>query len=94
MLIRKAFKFKLKTTPDIEQKCAMMAGCCRLIWNKALAMNLYRLENEYHLLWYNELAFWLKIWKGSEELAFLKRQPLSSLTANAEEYRQSIQGCF
>jgi len=46
MLVRKAYRYKLKTTPEIKQRCLMMAGCCRLVWNKALALNLYRLENK------------------------------------------------
>ena len=87
MLIRKAFKYKLKTTAEIEQKYSMMAGCCRLVWNKALAQNLFRLENKQPLIWYNEAAFWLKLWKSSEELNFLKQshsQPLQQTLKNLE----------
>lgn len=87
MIIRKAFKYKLKTTPEIEQKCASMAGCCRLIWNKALALNLHRLEMKTPMLWYNELAYWLTFWKTSEELGFLKEahsQPLQQALKNLD----------
>ena len=49
-----------------------MAGCCRFLWNKALALNLKRLEAKQTLMWYNELAFWLTFWKKTEELSFLK----------------------
>lgn len=88
MLIRKAFKYKLKTTPEIEQKCAMMAGCCRLVWNKALAMNLFRLEHKLPILWYQELAFWLTFWKTTDELNFLKdphSQPLQQTLKNLDK---------
>jgi len=87
MLIRKAFKFKLKTTAAIEQKCSMMAGCCRLVWNKALALNLQRLENKQSILWYQESAFWLKFWKTTEDLIFLKNchsQPLQQTLKNLD----------
>ena len=87
MLIRKAFKYKLKVTPDIEQKCSMMAGCCRLVWNKALAMNLYRLDNKQPILWYNETAYWLTFWKSTQELLFLKEchsQPLQQTLKNLD----------
>ena len=37
-----------------------------------LAMNLYRLEHKQALLWYPEMAFWLTLWKSSDEYAFLR----------------------
>lgn len=88
MILRKAFKYKLKTTTGIEQQCARMAGCCRLVWNKALAMNLRRLENKEPILWYNELAYWLTFWKGTDELDFLKEshsQPLQQTLKNLDK---------
>jgi len=79
MIIYKAFQFRLKTDGEIEQKLAQMAGCCRFLWNKALALNLKRLEDKLPLIWYLEFAFWLTFWKKTEELSFLKQchsQPL------------------
>ena len=87
MVIRKAFKYKLKTTPEIEEKCAQMAGCCRLVWNKALALNLHRLDNKQPILWYNETAFWLTFWKSTEDLSFLNdchSQPLQQTLKNLD----------
>ena len=72
MLKRKGYKFKLKTNPKIEEKLAQFAGCCRFVWNKALALNLQRLEEKQPLMWYNELAFWLTFWKKTNECFFLK----------------------
>ncbi len=72
MLIRKAYQFKLKTTEESEEKFSQMAGCCRFLWNKALALNLERLQAKQKLMWYQELAFWLTFWKKTEELSFLK----------------------
>ena len=37
-----------------------------------LAMNLYRLEHKQALLWYPEMAFWLTLWKSSDEYGFLR----------------------
>jgi len=79
MLIRKAYKFRLKTDDKLEQTLAQMAGCCRFVWNMALAMNVKRLEDKQSLLWYHELAFWLTFWKKTEELSFLKSCPSQSL---------------
>ena len=71
MLIRKAFKFRLKTNEKIEQQLSQFAGCCRFLWNKALALNMQRLTNGQRILRYQELDFWSKLWKGSEEYGFL-----------------------
>ena len=70
--IRKAYKFRLKTNRETEEKLTRFCGSGRFVWNKSLAMNLERLEKGQGLLWYNELAFWLRLWKRSEEYGFLK----------------------
>ena len=44
MIIRKAYKFRLKTNLTINRKLAQFAGCCRLVWNKALAFQKERLS--------------------------------------------------
>ena len=72
MLVRKAFKFQLKTTPELEQKLFEQASLCRFVWNKALEFNLRRLRDKKPLILYAESCFWLKLWKSSDELAFLK----------------------
>ena len=37
MLIQKAFKYRLRTTPLVEEKLRRMAGCRRFVWNNGLA---------------------------------------------------------
>ena len=72
-MIRKAYRFKLRVnSPDAAAKLHQFSGCTRFVWNKMLAMNLYRLEHKQALLWYPEMAFWLTLWKSSDEYAFLR----------------------
>lgn len=71
-IIRKAFKFRLSPTEPQTQKLIEFAGASRFVWNKALALNLFRLTHKQPLMWYQELDFWLKHWKKSDEYAFLK----------------------
>ena len=73
--IRKAYRFRLKTNEEIESRLVRICGCARFVWNKCLHMNLDRLEKKQPILWYNELAFWLILWKRSEEYGFLKECP-------------------
>ena len=64
--IRKAFKFRLKITAENQQKLTNYAGGCRFVWNKALALNLDRLNQKQPILRYDALDFWSKLWKQSD----------------------------
>ena len=46
MIVRKAFKFRLKPSDDQLQKMHEYYGHCCFLWNKLLSMNLERLENK------------------------------------------------
>ena len=79
MLIRKAYRFRLKTHPALEQKLFRQVGCCRWVWNQVWRMNQRRLANKQRIIRYHEAAFWLSLWKQSEEYGFLREvhsQPL------------------
>ncbi|MGM0542083.1 MAG: helix-turn-helix domain-containing protein, partial [Pseudomonadota bacterium] len=78
-MIRKAFKFRLNPNSDQAQKMIEFSGANRFVWNKALAMNLFRIEHKQPILWYQEMNFWLGLWKKSDDYGFLKTvhsQPL------------------
>ena len=79
MLIRKAFKYRLKTNRQIESQMAQFAGCCRFVWNKALALQKERLEAGEHCLPYPEMAAELLKWKTDPESSFLKEAPSQAL---------------
>ena len=86
--IRKGFKFRLNPTPEQAQKFIEFSGVNRFVWNKALAINLSRLENKQSILWYNEMDFWTKLWKASDEYSFLKTvhsQTLQQTLKNLEK---------
>jgi putative transposase len=81
VMIRKAFKFTLDTSQAQEAKLANFVVDCRSAWNKALAMNIYRLENKRPILWYEELNWFTTFWKQSEDTATSKtyrRKPCSN----------------
>jgi len=92
--IRKAYKVRLKTNCDIEHKLDRFCGSCRFFWNKCLAMNLERLEKSQPILWYNELAFWLTVWKRSEEYGFLKECPSQVLQQKLKDLERAFRDCF
>ena len=92
--IRKAYKYRLKTNPETEAKLSRFSGSARFLWNKSLAMNQERLEKGQGILWYNELAFWLKLWKQSDEYGFLRECPSQVLQQKMMDLERAFRDCF
>ncbi|WP_350587184.1 transposase [Pseudoalteromonas sp. 3-MNA-CIBAN-0064] len=94
MVIRKAYKFRLKTTPDINAKMAQYAGNCRFLWNKALAINLFKLQNKQKICYYQELDFFSKLWKKSEEYGFLTLSPAQTIQQTLKQLERAFKDAF
>jgi len=92
--IRKAYKVRLKTNNNIENYLLRYCGSSRFVWNKCLAMNLDRLEKGHRILWYNEMAFWLTLWKRSKEYGFLKECPSQVLQQKLKDLERAFKDCF
>ena len=92
--IRKAYKVQLKTNIDIEHILLRYCGSTRYLWNKCLAMNLDRLGNHQGILWYNELAYWLTVWKRSEEYGFLREVPSQVLQQKLKDLERAFKDSF
>jgi len=77
MLIRQAFRFRLREHPAQAREYTRTAGCCRFVWNKALALRqrYYRLFDKH--LSYNKLANRLPRWKRRHP--FLTEAPSQAL---------------
>jgi IS605 OrfB family transposase len=92
--IRKAYKVKLKTNKESEVLLTRFCGSVRFLWNKSLAMNLERLNQRQPILWYNEMAYWLTLWKRSEEYGFLKECPSQVLQQKLKDLERAFRDCF
>ena len=79
MKIRKAYKFRIKETDELLAQLENIAGACRFLWNKVLALNLYRLEHHQPIIRYHEADFWCKLWKASDDYDFLRQVPAHCL---------------
>jgi putative transposase len=93
-VIRKAFKFRLKTTPEINKCLANYADGCRFVWNKALALNLDRLNNKLPILWYEETNFGVTLWKKSDEYGFLKELPSQATQQKLKDLDKAFRDAF
>lgn len=85
MIIRKAFKYRLKTKPEDELLLRQFAGSCRFVWNKALALQKERLDQGEWCLSYNKLALLLPEWKA--DFPFLREvhsQPIQQSLMNLD----------
>jgi putative transposase len=81
-MILKAYKFKLKHKAKLY-KLHQFTGCCRFVWNKALALQLERLNAKEKLYSYRDLASMLVDWKRDPDTSFLK-------DANAQGLQQTL----
>lgn len=66
-----AYKFQLRPKAGQESLMRQFVGCCRFIWNKALALEKETYENEGKRLGYYALAGKLKDWKKEDDTSFL-----------------------
>jgi putative transposase len=85
VVIRKAYKYRLKTDLTTATTLSRYAGCCRFVWNKALALQKDRLDQGERCLSYNKLAVLLPAWKA--EFPFLKEvhsQPVQQTLMNLD----------
>ena len=94
MKIRKAFKYRLKTSNEQAQLLRQFAGCCRKVWNLTLAEQKKRLDNGELCERYNTLAKNLPIWKKSEELSWLSEAPASALQQKLKDLDKAIRDAF
>ena len=94
MLVRKAYKFRLEPNKEQRQKLAMNAGCCRFVWNKALALQKEALEQTKKLFKYTETSSFLTAWKKEEPTSFLKDVDSQALQQTLKNLDRAFKNCF
>lgn len=94
MDILKAYRFKLEPTTEQEQFFLQSVGNARLVWNKMLSLNLWRLESGYPLIWYSEMSKMLTLWKQTEELSFLKSSYSHTLQQKLKDLEKAFKDAF
>ncbi len=73
MKILQGYKFQLCPSGEQEALMRRFAGCCRFVWNKALALRCDSWEDEKKNLNYYDLASELTRWKREPATCFLKK---------------------
>lgn len=93
MILRKGYRFRLKLRDGEEHKLAQFAGCCRFVWNRALAVQdeLFRDEDQ-KLLSRATLLNLLPNWK--QEHSFLRETHSQILQQALIDLDHAYQGFF
>jgi IS605 OrfB family transposase len=94
MKINKAYRYRLQPTPEQAAQFEVFAGHCRFIWNKFLHMNLFRLQNKQRIMYYQEMDFFSKLWKRSDEFGFLKQCPAHCIQQKLRDLERAFRDCF
>ena len=89
-----AYQFQLLPKNKHLSHINASLGANRFVWNKLLAMNLYRLEQKMPLLWYQEMAWYISFWKKSEDYGFLNHAPAQSLQQTAKALDRAFRDAF
>ncbi len=78
----------------LNKLCLNLRVIVDFLWNKALALNLHYLENQQPLLWYQELDWFSKLWKQSEEYGFLTLSPAQTLQQTLKQLERAFKDGF
>ncbi len=92
MILRKAFKYRLKTRTSDDLLMKQFAGCCRFVWNRALALQKERLDAGERILGYNKLALLLPSWKTDHP--FLNEAPSQALQQVLMNLDRAVKDAF
>lgn len=97
MIIRKAYKYQLKTTTSQHQRLVVLTGCGRWVWNAALAECKRILQAGQSLPGYNGYggyASWIGHWKSLADSAFLKEAYTDNLQQKLMDLDRAWKDCF
>ena len=94
MQITCSFRFELQPDKDQRSLMSRTAGCCRLVFNKALALQNELKEQHQKLLTYNELSQKLTAWKKESETIFLREVPSQPLQQTLMDLCKGISDSF
>jgi putative transposase len=89
-----AFKFKLKVSGTHVRELYRIAGSCRYVYNKALALQKERYERNDKKLTYAGLCKQLTAWRNDPECAWLKACPSQALQQSLKNLERAYQNFF
>jgi len=92
--IRQGFKFRLRPSAQQSSLLRRNAGCCRFVWNKALAEQQARHARGEAYTGFAGMCKWLTNWRSSSETAFLKEPPVHALQSTLKDMDNAFRRFF
>jgi putative transposase len=89
-----AYKFELKPNGEQQRNMRRFAGSCRFLFNKALALQKERNEQEEKKLGYAALCRRLTEWKAQEETPWLSDTPSQALQQVLKNLERAYRNFF
>lgn len=94
IIIRQGFKYRLRPKAGQAALLRRYAGCCRFVWNAALAEQQARHARGEPFAGYVEMAKWLTVWKQDPEREFLKQPPVHALQSTLKDLDDAFRRFF
>jgi transposase len=89
-----AFKFELRPNGAQQRDLRRFAGCCRFVFNKALAPQQSNHESGEGFIGYPAMAKHLTEWRNRAETPWLKCAPIHPLQRALEDLDRAYQSFF
>jgi putative transposase len=70
-----AYKFRIEPTGEQQRAMRRIAGTCRFVWNKALALQIANHQQGQKFVNHFDMCKWLPVWKKEPETLWLKDTP-------------------
>lgn len=94
MQIKQAYKYQLRPKKEQENTMKRFSGCCRFLWNRALALEKASYAKEEKRLGYYKLAGLLKDWKKEEGTEFLREAHSQILQQTLKDLDRAYRNFF
>jgi putative transposase len=94
MRLLKAYRFRLEPTPTVAREMGRIAGCCRFVFNRALALQRGRFERKGKHLGYAALCKELTTWRHAPGTEFLAAAPVHPLQQAVKDLDRAYRNFF
>ena len=94
MRLLKAYRFRLEPTPTLARETSRVAGCCRFVFNRALALERQRFERKEKHLGYAALCKELTTWRHAAGTEFLAAAPIHPLQQALKDLDRAYRNFF
>ncbi len=94
MRLLKAYRFRLEPTPTVAREMGRIAGCCRFVFNRGVALERERFERKEKHLGYAELCKELTNWRHAPDTDFLAAAPIHPLQQALKDLDRAYRNFF